>query len=74
MNKSTEVTKATLITRYAQWITRHPWLVMLAALLVVMAAASGGKYLAFKTDYRVFFDLNCWPSNPWKPCTPKMTM
>lgn len=58
MNESTEVTKATLITRYAQWVTRHPWLVMLTALLVVMAAASGGKYLAFKTDYRVFFSAD----------------
>lgn len=45
----------TTVIRYAQWITRHPILVILATVLVVMAAASGGKNLAFKTDYRVFF-------------------
>ena len=49
------MSESTTVIRYAQWITRHPWLVMLAAILVVMAAASGGKHLAFKTDYRVFF-------------------
>lgn len=49
------MSESTTVIRYAQWITRHPWLVMLAAVLVVMAAASGGRYLAFKTDYRVFF-------------------
>jgi uncharacterized protein len=48
----------TAITRYAQWITRHPWLVILASLLLVFAAASGGKHLAFKTDYRVFFSAD----------------
>ncbi len=50
--------QATAITRYAQWITRHPWLVMITAILFVMGAASGGKYLAFKTDYRVFFSAD----------------
>ncbi len=49
------MSESTLVIRYAQWITRHPWLVMLAAVLIVAGAASGGKHLAFKTDYRVFF-------------------
>ena len=44
-----------LVVRYAQWITRHPWLVMLLSILLVFGAASGGRFLAFKTDYRVFF-------------------
>ncbi|MDT8385688.1 MAG: MMPL family transporter [Gammaproteobacteria bacterium] len=52
------MSESTFIIRYAQWVTRHPWLVMLAALLMVMAAASGGKHLAFKTDYRVFFSAD----------------
>ncbi|HHI94468.1 MAG TPA: RND family transporter, partial [Gammaproteobacteria bacterium] len=43
------------VIRYAQWIIRHPWLVMLVAVLMVIGAASGMKHLAFKTDYRVFF-------------------
>ncbi len=50
--------QSTAVIRYAQWITRHPWLVMLTAVLIVMGAASGGKYLAFKTDYRVFFSAD----------------
>ena len=49
------MSESTTVIRYAQWVTRHPWLVMLAAVLVVAAAASGVKHLAFKTDYRVFF-------------------
>jgi len=52
------MSESTAVTRYAQWITRHPWLVMLTAILLVMGAASGGKYLAFKTDYRVFFSAD----------------
>ncbi len=41
--------------RYAHWITRHPWTTILLSVLFVAAAASGGRLLAFKTDYRVFF-------------------
>ncbi len=52
------MSESTAIVRYAQWVTRHPWLTILGAILVVMAAASGGKYLAFKTDYRVFFSAD----------------
>lgn len=48
----------TTVIRYAQWITRHPWLVIFATILIVMTAASGGKNLAFKTDYRVFFSAD----------------
>ena len=49
------MSESTFVIRYAQWITRHPWIVIIFAILAVMAAASGGKHLAFKTDYRVFF-------------------
>jgi len=49
------MSESTLVIRYAQWIIRHPWLVMLVAILMVAGAASGMKHLAFKTDYRVFF-------------------
>ncbi|MBN4079291.1 MMPL family transporter [Beggiatoa alba] len=56
--QETNVTPVTSVIRYAQWITRHPWLVIFASILLVMAAASGGKHLAFKTDYRVFFSAD----------------
>ncbi len=50
----------TRVTRYAQWVVSHPWWVILASVLLVMAAASGGRLLGFTTDYRVFFS----PDNP----------
>ncbi|VAW87509.1 Predicted exporter of the RND superfamily [hydrothermal vent metagenome] len=43
------------VVRYANWVVRHPWIVILITLLLVMAAASGGRLLVFNTDYRVFF-------------------
>ncbi|WP_455366863.1 efflux RND transporter permease subunit, partial [Kaarinaea lacus] len=43
------------ITRYAQWVINHPFIVILLTLLLVFAGASGGRFLAFTTDYRVFF-------------------
>lgn len=43
------------VVRYSNWVVNHPWLTIIACLLFVMAAASGGKNLIFKTDYRVFF-------------------
>ena len=44
--------------RYGQWVTSHPWIAILISLVVVFAAASGGRFLGFTTDYRVFFDEN----------------
>ncbi len=45
----------TATTRYANWVIRHPWIAIFCSLALVMAAASGGRFLEFKTDYRVFF-------------------
>ena len=36
-------------------VVRFRWLVVLATLLVVVAAASGGRFLDFSNNYRVFF-------------------
>jgi predicted RND superfamily exporter protein len=43
------------VTRYAQWVVHHPWIVIFISIILVMAAASGGRFLSFTTDYRVFF-------------------
>jgi len=43
------------VTRYAQWVVSHPFIVILLTLLIVFAGASGGRFLGFTTDYRVFF-------------------
>jgi len=48
----------TRVTRYAQWVVSHPWWVILASVLLVMAAASGARLLGFTTDYRVFFSAD----------------
>ena len=40
---------------FGNWVIRFRWWVILATLLVVFVAASGGRFLGFSTDYRVFF-------------------
>ena len=42
-------------SNYGGWILRYRWLVILLTLVLVGLAASGGKYLSFTTNYRVFF-------------------
>lgn len=44
-----------MIVRYAQWIVKYRWLVILLTILLLAAAGSGGRFLAFTNDYRVFF-------------------
>ncbi|UCE89311.1 MAG: MMPL family transporter [Pseudomonadota bacterium] len=41
--------------RYADWVIRHRWLVIVTTLIVVVLAASGGRHLGFSNNYRVFF-------------------
>lgn len=36
-------------------VLKHPWLVLLASLIVVLATGYGAQFLTFKSDYRVFF-------------------
>lgn len=44
-----------MIERYAAWVVRYRWLVIVLTVLATLALASGGKNLAFTNDYRVFF-------------------
>ena len=37
------------------WVVRYRWIVILLSLILVAAAASGGKFLEFTNNYRVFF-------------------
>ena len=41
--------------RLGDWVIRYRWIVILISLLLVGLAASGGKYLEFTNNYRVFF-------------------
>jgi predicted RND superfamily exporter protein len=40
---------------YAEWLVRWRYVIILATLVLVAAAASGARFITFKTDYRVFF-------------------
>ncbi len=40
---------------YGKWILRYRWLVIIACVFAVLMAASGGQYLSFTNNYRVFF-------------------
>lgn len=40
------------------WVIKHRWLIIILSLLFVGAAAFGGKYLVFKTNYRIFFSAD----------------
>ncbi|WP_420405922.1 efflux RND transporter permease subunit [Nisaea sp.] len=49
------VRKSSWVTGYAHWVIRWRWAVIAASILVAFAAAGGGQFLTFSTDYRVFF-------------------
>ena len=40
---------------FGSWVIQFRWWIVLATLLIVLVAASGGRFLGFSTDYRVFF-------------------
>jgi predicted RND superfamily exporter protein len=42
-------------SRYAAFIVNHPWRLLLLSVIVVLMAASGGRFLQFSNDYREFF-------------------
>ncbi|MFK8066834.1 MAG: RND family transporter [Gammaproteobacteria bacterium] len=37
------------------WVIRYRWMIILMSLVLVGLAASGGKFLKFTNDYRIFF-------------------
>ena len=47
--------EARKILRFSEWVTAHPWWVLLSVLLVVTAMGVGIKNLSFKNDYKVYF-------------------
>ena len=49
-----------MIERYARTLLRYRWFAIVATILVTLALASGGRFLVFTNDYRVFFG----PDNP----------
>lgn len=47
--------KGSFTNRYAAFVVSHPWSMLLLALVFVFGVGSGGRFLEFTNDYRVFF-------------------
>ena len=43
---------------YAEWLIRWRYLILIATVVLVVAAAGGLRFITFKTDYRVFFSAD----------------
>lgn len=41
-----------------EWVIRWRWLIILVTILSVLAAASGGRFLSFTNNYRIFFSAD----------------
>lgn len=41
--------------KYGQWIIHYRWIIIVACVMAVFLAASGGRFLSFTNNYRVFF-------------------
>ena len=44
-----------LSERYAHWVIRWRWLIVIGAIAVILLMVSGGRFLHFDNDYRIFF-------------------
>ena len=44
-----------MVERYARWVIRYRWIIIILSLIATVIAANGAKYLTFNTDYRYFF-------------------
>ncbi|PCJ28782.1 MAG: RND transporter [Flavobacteriales bacterium] len=44
------------IQNFANWVVKRRWFVLLGAIILVMSAGSGGRFLTFNNDYHIFFD------------------
>lgn len=42
-------------SNFGHWIIRYRWIIIVACLIGVLLAASGGRFLSFTNNYRVFF-------------------
>jgi len=44
------------ITQFAEWIVKKRWFILIGAVILTLAAGSGGRFLTFNNDYHIFFD------------------
>jgi len=47
-----------MVKSYGEWVLRWRFPVLVVCLALVALAASGGRFITFKTDYRVFFSTD----------------
>lgn len=47
-----------MIEKYAQILIKWRWIVLILALISMVVAGSGGRFLHFNNDYKIFFDSN----------------
>ena len=40
---------------FGRWVLKYRWLVIILSIAIVLAFASGGRFLTFSTNYRIFF-------------------
>ncbi|MCH7819897.1 MAG: MMPL family transporter [Candidatus Marinimicrobia bacterium] len=43
------------VVNYSRWVIKWRWLIILTTFLIAGVSASGGRFLVFDTNYRVFF-------------------
>ena len=43
------------VLNYSKWVIKWRWLIILTTFIIAGLAASGGRFLVFDTNYRVFF-------------------
>ncbi len=51
-----DLNQGSRVSKFAEWVVKRRWLVLLGAVVLSMMAGSGGSKLAFNNDYHVFFD------------------
>ena len=56
MIKKNNTGKETPVTKFARWIIKRRWFIVLGAVVITMIAGSGGRFLVFNNDYHIFFD------------------
>ncbi len=44
------------ILNFANWVVKRRWFIVIGAIILTMAAGSGGQNLKFNNDYHIFFD------------------
>ena len=47
--------KNNTIAKYADWLIKRRWLVIIGSVALAVMIASGARFLAFNNDYHVFF-------------------